>query len=240
MDIEPLQRHYNGFYLNRAVGNNAFSFQQRQNKSIYVPPLVSGTPKDINIGQHIAFSEIEDGVEQNHIGLDRFLYFPWQDKHIFIFDNHNHAFFFWLAAYRQGVLPAGLPLIHIDQHSDMRQPSVMPDFALQPPPPLKSIFEYTNFVLNVGNFIQPALKLGLFPEMVRIDSSPDFEKSYRPPFVLDIDLDIFAPAMDYIPHAKKMQLIKKLMVDASFITIATSPYFISQQKCLKLLFTLFQ
>lgn len=239
MDIKPLQRHYNGFYLNDAVGNNAFSFDQRQNKMLYVPPLVMGNPQDIKVGARIAFSEIEDGTEQNHVGLDRFLYFPWQGKHIFIFDNHNHAFFFWLASYRQGVLPAGQPLLHIDQHSDMRQPVHAPDFPLQPSPPLKSVFEYTNFALNVGNFIQPALNLGLFSEMVRIDSSPDFEKSYRPPFVLDIDLDIFAPAMDYIPYAIKMTLIKKVMADANFITIATSPYFISQPQCLKLLQALF-
>ena len=39
---------------------------------------------------------------------------------IYIFDNHNHALYFWYKEYFQNRFAKGVKLIHIDQHSDMK------------------------------------------------------------------------------------------------------------------------
>jgi len=98
---------------------------------------------------------------------------------------------------------------------------------------------YANEILNVGNFIPPALKLGWFNEVVQVGGVEAF--AYDPPaaFVLDIDLDIFAPVMDYIPQELKIACLRAWMGRASFITMATSPFFMDQVKAIELLRELF-
>ena len=38
---------YTGFYIDRPTGNNIFSYEDRKNKSIYVPKLIEGTLDDV-------------------------------------------------------------------------------------------------------------------------------------------------------------------------------------------------
>ncbi len=209
MNINPLQKYYSGFEIREPVGNNAFSFDFRKNKKIYVPPLAQGDLSNLETGQHIVFSEIEDGIEKNRSGLKKFIYYPFMEKNIFIFDNHNHAFFFWIAGYLQGKIKPGLPLVHIDQHTDMRVPVKYPDFSLSRDFDLESVFDYTNQILNVCNFIQPALKLGLFSNIQIIDSTTDFDRPIPTDFILDIDLDIFSKDMAYIDDELKIAKIKQ-------------------------------
>ncbi len=33
---------YNGFFIEKPVGNNIFSFEERENKKIFVPKLIKG------------------------------------------------------------------------------------------------------------------------------------------------------------------------------------------------------
>ena len=240
MNVKYLQSFYSGFEITEPVGNNAFSFDHRKNKAIFVAPLISAAPADVKPGDKIVFSEMEDGSEKNRTGLKNFVYFPYQGKDIFIFDNHNHAFFFWLAGFLQNKIQPGLPLVHIDQHTDMREPAKYPNFSLNKNVTLKQAFDYTNQILNVGNFIKPALKLGLFTKVQIIDSSTAFEQNIPERFVLDIDLDIFSDDMRYIPEEEKREKIRKYIQKADFITIATSPFFINQNKAIKILRTLFK
>jgi hypothetical protein len=122
LENNPLKL-YNGFYIEKSAGNNAFSFEKRKNKRIFVAPLIHGNINDLKAGQKIAFSEIADGIEKNKVGLDNFIYSNNNGKDIFIFDNHNHAFFFWIYALKEGRLKKGSTLVHVDQHTDMREPS---------------------------------------------------------------------------------------------------------------------
>jgi hypothetical protein len=46
--------------------------------------------------------------------------------------------------------------------------------------------------------------------------------------ILNLDLDIFAPELNHIPEDKKIKIIKNLLKQVKYITIATSPYFIEQ------------
>jgi hypothetical protein len=68
--------------------------------------------------------------------------------------------------------------------------------------------------------------------MIRIENEFQIDEyaNYIPPrnAVLNIDLDIFSPELEYIPRSKKMKCIKNLMKYVTFVTIATSPYFIDQ------------
>ena len=240
LDIKPLQKFYKGFYITTPNGNNSFSYFERQNKSIYVPPLIEGLPVQLEISDKIAFSEVEDGVEKNIPGLKNFIYYRTNDKDIFLFDNHNHAFFFWMAAFLQNVLQPGLKLIHVDMHTDMHKPPFLFPFTLQQSFTLKDVFDYTNYTLHVACFIVPALRLGLFSDVEIIDSTLSFENTIPDKFVLDIDLDVFTPEMDYIGYDKKMDKIQRYIEKAELITIATSPFFMDQNRAIELIHIFFE
>lgn len=231
--LETIQSFYNGFYLERPVGNNAFSYLQRSRRTLYVPPLRSDNPASLTIGKEIVFSEFDEGNEYNKPGLQSFIYYQRADKHFFIFDNHNHAFFFWIAAWQHGIISPGLPLLHVDQHTDMREPEAWFDEKRLEKEGLAYAFRYTNETLNVGNFIQPALKLGLFSRVDIVDSIASFAKRYEAPYVLDIDIDIFSDDMAYIPEREKLVKICGYISAAKVITIATSPYFIDQKRAIQ-------
>lgn len=223
-----LKKLYRGLSITAPTGNNAFSYAQRTHKSIWVPPLREGTPDDLQPGEEIVFCEIEDGEEKACRGLKHFIQWQVAGKEIFIFDNHNHAFFFWCRLYQQrGRLPY---VLHVDQHRDMREPRD------KPPPDLlnnlQSAFDYCNYQLNVGNFIVPALQCGLIPDVKIVDSSATLEQEYARPFVLDLDIDFFAPELDYLGLEKKHKRVVQWLQDAEAVTIATSPFFMDQSNAI--------
>lgn len=229
---------YQGFWLADPEGNNAFSFDQRQNKKIFVAPLIEGSLKDLEVGEEVVFSEFFDGQEINKKGLKYFVYLKTSEKDIFIFDNHNHAFFFWMYGLKEGLFKKGLTLLHVDQHKDTRIPLGFPNFQLDNID-LAQAFRYTNDVLNVGNFLPAANHLKLFNKIEFLDNKESFLKEYSFDCILDLDMDIFAPDMDYIPREVKLNKIRRLLKGASFITIATSPYFMDQKQAIKIIHELF-
>ncbi|HMR01554.1 MAG TPA: UPF0489 family protein, partial [Candidatus Gracilibacteria bacterium] len=156
----------------------------------------------------------------------------------YIFDNHNHAFAFWCMEHQNGNIQRKAKLIHIDQHKDTRKPkSYLEEDEIED---IEKVHEYVNTVLNVGNFIPPAQEAGLVDELVIIDSiasMESFEKEEQDNtnMILDIDLDFFSPDMSYISDDYKVEFIRKLIPQASIITIATSPFFIGQKEALHFL-----
>ena len=126
-------------------------------------------------------------------------------------------------------------MVHVDQHKDMREPENY-DVDMNN---IDDVFRYTNDVLNVGNFIQPALKHSIFSEVIIIDSSYGFDLDIQGEFVLDIDLDIFSKDMEYISYDLRINKIKELIEKARVITIASSPFFIDQEYAIKVLKELF-
>jgi hypothetical protein len=232
-DLELIKHFYKGFLISEPVGNNAFSFEKRKHKTLFVPPLKYGNLDELCISKDIVFSEIKDGLECNLPGLASFLYLYKDNKHIFIFDNHNHAFFFWSFGFIKGYLKKPLGLVHVDQHTDMREPMYYLNFK-DNGNVVDKVFDYTNNVLNVGNFIKPALALGFFDQVTQVNREDAFSSEMPKEFVLDIDMDIFADEMKYISDHLKMEKIKFWFEKASWITIATSPFFMDQQKAIKL------
>jgi hypothetical protein len=235
MMIGEWKKLYSGFRIEDNIGNNAFSLAQRQNKSIYVPPLIEGAACDLKEGDQIAFSEIVEGQEINAYGLKNFVYTRRGDQHIFIFDNHNHAFFFWLAAFKAGSLRKALALVHVDQHTDLREPSRYFVHALENPLDLTKVFEYTNSVLNVGNFIHPALKMGLFSRLEIMNTPLSFDKTFNEEILLDIDVDIFTPEMDVLSAEYIKSRVAQYFHKAKVVTIATSPFFMDQRRAIKII-----
>lgn len=231
---------YNGFYIDQPVGNNTFSYDDRENKQIYVPPLIKSDLSDLTPGDKIVFSEIEDGVEKNKQGLKCFIHWIINDKDIFIFDNHNHAFLFWLWGWMDNTVETGSILVHVDQHTDMRKPSKPFSETLDNNISFETVFQYTNYELNVGNFIQPAIDVGLISSVEMINSTTALNNPIAEKCILDVDMDIFAPELDFMDNQIKLAKIQSYIKKASFITIATSPFFIDQSRAINFIKQMFK
>lgn len=255
--------HYrNPVWLTGPSGNNAFDLDKRSETNpepqLRVAPLLSfenvtAALQQLHVGRDIMFEVFDDDRVKSFAGLENFLLFPnpisdpvEKTTPVFVFDNHNHAFYFWHITQKTLSLTRPLTLIHIDQHKDSRVPAELlsPQDAEIP----DKLYTYTNEILNVGNFIPPAVKTGLIDRVINIDSSTTLETmtahsprthSDQTPYILDIDLDFFAPELDYIDHQKKIDLIKKLLPHAAITTIATSPFFMDQQKAIALIRDIF-
>ena len=51
---------YTGFYIDKPQGNNVFSYEERENKKIFVPKLIEGTLEDVKVGDNIFFNVIDE------------------------------------------------------------------------------------------------------------------------------------------------------------------------------------
>ena len=129
----------------------------------------------------------------------------------------------------------GCKLVHIDQHKDMREPENY-DVDIND---IDDVFRCTNYTLNVGNFIKPALHHNIFSEAIIIDSTYGLEMDVEGEIVLDIDLDIFSKDMEYMSYDLRVNKIKEYIERSKVITIASSPFFIEQDYAIKVLKELF-
>jgi len=234
------------YILREKAGNNAFAYDIREDKTLMIPSLIEWTLDDVKIGDEIVFEEIDDWVLKSCTWLQHFVRLtnhptiPLSDyptiPPITIFDNHNHALYFWLEAVRNGILKPWFDLFHIDEHSDLWDNENILDLdkAIHDE---KYAWEFTNFSCNVGNYIRPALRCGLLGQIIRIENEHEIDAHIgctpSENSVLNLDLDIFAPEMDFIDEKKKIQCIRNLMKQVKCVTIATSPYFIDQWIAIK-------
>lgn len=249
------------FYITNSVWNNTFSFDKRENKKLYVPSLIKANSfLDIQLWEEIVFEDFDfDDKLQSCKWLRNFYEFDittnleqiqgrflpsheWQkNKKLYLFDNHNHAYFFWYLAKRRGYIKNNSTLYHIDEHADTRDPWIY--LKKEELSDLQKIFDYTNFTLNVGNYILPAVYDWLISEVVQVRSETELvivkEKLKRKnewnwkDIILNLDLDFFEPELDYIDYNLKKEVILELTKKASVITVATSPFFIDQKLALE-------
>jgi len=49
---------YTGFYIDKPYGNNVFSYEERENKRIFVPKLIEGTLDDVLVGENIVLTRL--------------------------------------------------------------------------------------------------------------------------------------------------------------------------------------
>lgn len=228
------------FRIEGPVGNNALSYERRGTApALWVPSLLNGTFDDVRPGREIAFEDFDEhGTLHSCPGLSHLVRTEWGGIPTVIVDNHNHAFYFWHEALDQGRLERGATLIHVDQHRDTRIPE-----RLYTGKALEDAFDYTNFHLNVGNYIVPAQKAGLVGATQYVTSEEalrDLSLASHRNKILNIDLDFFAPEMSYIDFELARQFIAAHRPGTALITVATSPFFIEQERAIaalkKLLF----
>jgi hypothetical protein len=240
-------------WITEAVGNNAFNYQERASSHpephLRIAPLEyfdspTAAFQKLAISRSPAFELYEENQLRSFAGLEKFLLFPapGSSAPVYVFDNHNHAFFFWHWYAGQQHLPLPLDLIHVDQHKDTRLPATF--LSNSEIVNWKELDLYTTEILNVGNFIPPAIKTGLINNPQIVDSSASLQQLANDQlpdhFILDIDLDFFAPELDYLDNQLKLTAIKKALAKASIVTIATSPYFIDQNLAFQFLREIFE
>lgn len=219
------------FDIAEPVGNNAFAYERRgADPRIWVPALIDGTWDDVRPGDRIAFADLDDsGRLQEARGLAHLVSTRWRGVPAVVMDNHNHAFYFWHQALRQGWVAPGATLVHIDQHRDTRVPGQGYAGAT-----LAEAFAYTNFHLNVGNYVVPARDCGLIAAAQFVTGASalnDTSLVAHRNKIVNLDLDFFAPEMGVdLPAARRF--IEAHLDTASLVTIATSPFFIDQSRAL--------
>lgn len=47
-------------YITERVGNNAFSYDIRENKTLYIPSVIDGTFSQVQIGNNVVFEDKND------------------------------------------------------------------------------------------------------------------------------------------------------------------------------------
>lgn len=224
--------------LIKPVGNNAFSYEERINKSLYIPSIINGDFKDIQEWTEIVFEDKnEKWILQSCTGLKNFVRMKWNNIPMNVFDNHNHALYFWYEARINGLISTKNTLVHIDEHSDLWKNKNDVPWEWK----LPEIFDFVNEQCNVGNYIQPTLWEGIIEKILRIEDTIGLEKygQYQKwdgeCIILNLDLDFFARELDYIPFEDKKKVILHFAHQANFITVATSPFFIDQERAIEML-----
>ena len=116
----------------------------------------------------------------------------------------------------------------------MREPSGYPEQEDVPGLGLEEAFIYANTELHVGNFMRPALKLGVFSRVDLLNSRYALERFRGDAPVLDIDMDVFERGLSVEEEREEMSCLGRLIRSARFVTIATSPYFIGQERAVQI------
>ena len=199
--------------------------------------------------EKIVFEDYDfDWKLQSCTWLENFYELDWKWKKIYLFDNHNHAYFFWYLARNKWIIWDDNLLYHVDEHSDMRDPW---KYLLKPDShDLDKVFEYTNFSdMNVWNYIIPAQKEGIIWDTVQIRNEENLldylklpspvRRGVRGEVILNLDLDFFQPDLDFIDYDLKKQVVLDIAKKANVITVATSPFFIDQALAIKVFKDLF-
>ena len=157
----------------------------------------------IKLWDEIVFSDYDfDGNLIEAKWLKNFYNFKHNSKQIYLFDNHNHAYYFWFLELFNKKISKNATLIHIDEHSDMRDPWIFQSETEIND--LQKVFEFTNFELNVWNYIIPSQKSWLIKEVVQIRNEDNLKTylsqkdNYKNNVILNLDLDFFEPNLYFI------------------------------------------
>lgn len=227
------------FFIESPVWNNEFSFDKRQNKKLFVPEIIEAKSFDEIKFQDdlekIAFEDFDfDDKLSTNYWLKNFYRFQMWWKEVVLFDNHNHAFYFWYEARSRKIIWDKNILIHIDQHADTRDNGKI--ISKSDSKSLEKVFDFTNFVLNVWDYIIPAQKEGIIENIVQIRNTKNLEdylqnfsnRKNNSKIILNLDLDFFASELDFIDFELKKKVILDVFEKASYVTVCTSPFFVDQ------------
>lgn len=239
------------------ISNNRLNWDERGNRTIVVPSLITGTLDDVIMGGETVIEGEVNGKMMSGKWLKNFVFLKDAKVPTWIMDNHNHAFAFWHEALWKWWIKKWSLLIHIDQHTDLATPGNFPAWKHPEESHEGIVEEYVNTDLTIADFIVPALATGIIAETLMVTWEEKIgvwlfswkgELKKRsseailehladyPSIILDIDLDYFSQGFD---DTKTLETTKYWIEKAYIITIATSPLFIEQEKALEYLRKLF-
>ncbi len=229
--------------ITESVGNNRFGqIEGDAVLSLKVPRRIFGDFSDVRLSDRIAFRDsVEGGGNREIPGLESFVSTVWEGVPFHVFDNHNYALAFWLEAHASGILPKGFRLVHVDMHSDLWKNGF--DLDLERSGNSSYVEDFVNTKTEVGNYIDPAVRCGFVGEIVKIEGEDELESAlarlengeidFALPTVLNLDLDFFAPDLDYIPFELKKRAVLAFAKKSRLVTVATSPGFIDGEAALR-------
>lgn len=228
-------------FLTHEDGGNGAFVPEGSAQRLRIAQLIRGSLSDVKLASEIAFMCVDEGVVRSGNGLENFVETEIRGIPAVIFDNHNHALYFWYRAREAEHLENGATLVHIDMHSDMweNENILKPEDASD----LEKVWKFANYSCNVGNYIKPAMAEGLIGEMVRIEGEQDLirESGRIVPknSILNLDLDFFAEELDDIDFGLKKRVISHFANQVSLITVSTSPFFVPGVRAIAALNELF-
>jgi UPF0489 domain len=82
-------------------------------------------------------------------------------------DNHNNILPFLSHAWNTEILPKGVPVVHIDAHSDL-WPNAY-DISFEQTIQEKDILVFTDTYTTIANYYQPLLRNGSISEVYRYE-----------------------------------------------------------------------
>ena len=211
--------------LTENIWNNQFCFNQVENPRVWIADTIEWSLDSLEIWENTVFREMKNWKVVEYKWLNNFIHIKNNNQSIYIFDNHNHSLEYWIDEYEIWNIPFWFDLIHIDQHTDMNTSEF--DLDIQNP---------NLDVYNVWNFIQPAMKSWLINNVEQINTEYkllNFQTDENN-LILDIDLDFRAPEMSIENYSETIEKTKNLISKSRVVTIATSPYFIDQDKAIKI------
>ena len=220
-DLSGLAR--DAVFIEECIGNNSFAYTS--GRTLYIAPVSQYVgPHSIDQGDEVVFCDECGGELLNYTGLVAQLFGKTggSGTPFYLCDNHNLVLEAWevVKAYSPR-----LKVLHIDQHRDDAK------FAGDPRDYLREsrVCDYIDFAKSAGWIDSEYFS---FTESMEFERGVPSTKARR--FILNIDLDIFAPEVTHVGTEEKIELIKEVMKHAELITISTSPGFIDQARAISL------
>ncbi len=232
-------------YITDPIWNNEFHYNERialwSVGKIFVPNIIQGNLDDLEEGSEIVFEEVVDNKLISCTGLKHFIQTAYKGIPTYIFDNHNHALFFWYRYIKQFEETKPFVVIHIDQHADTKENKN--SFQVTHASP-QDVMNFTSYGCNVGNFLTSAKEAWIIEQIIQVRSQHTLHNMEALDFhtynyILDIDVDFWEWKTDEEMESD-FTIIRQLLDNVCLITIATSPYFMDQKKAIEIIKHLLQ
>lgn len=201
-------------------------FVKTTSESITDTFFVSGNSYSFTLTEKLSFEKTEKMVFNDsygdYLGIKNNQVIRFEDKLIYLFDNHNKFLVPLFHLYK--TLERPIKVLHIDAHED--------DALYQDERPeqfnekvLVELLEKT----RISDFYDSLSGTQIISEITRFTHSQDFENLPNSEYdILSLDIDIFGPEGDFAELEKKIAVIAAAMRQSCIVTIATSPGFIDQ------------
>ena len=220
-------------YIYDCLWNNALDYEVRKNflweAKIWINNFIEGDIlEDFSLWNKTVFEIFDYNKILSFSGLKNFILDL--KRKVFLVDNHNYILWAWLIDKIKKYLDKSLPMIHIDQHSDLKDFDEYID--------IYNLYKELFLKTNVWNYIKPMIKYWLIERDIQIRTEYSLEKLYFDgDYYLNIDLDFWDDNMGVWENT--LNKVKKLINNAKFTFIATSPYFMDKNKVFYILKELF-